>query len=138
MKMKKYELESFINYIHPLKLDRPDTRMKARFEKILINKYNDFVDEMNEINNVYAVKDNDGKPIIENNKMTFENNEERLKEIRELSTEDVYIEQNEENKKMLLSIKESVLYRGPSEFAGDEALIYDSLAEIVEQITYKE
>jgi hypothetical protein len=112
--------------------------MRTRFKKILIEKYQDFTDELEEINSNYAVKDENGEVIVENDKLSFENNNDRLKEILELSNEEIIIDQNEENKKMLLSIKESVLNRGPSELEGKEADIYDSLAEIVEQIEYEE
>ncbi|QSF43547.1 hypothetical protein [Paenibacillus tianjinensis] len=138
MKIKKYELNQFIAYLHSLKLDRVDSRMRSRFKKILINKYQEFVDELNEINENYAIKDESGQVVINDDKMTFEHNDERLKEIKDLSMEEIFIDQNEENKKMLLSIKESVLNRGPSELEGTDADIYDCLAEIVEQIKYDE
>ncbi|ASA22763.1 hypothetical protein [Paenibacillus donghaensis] len=138
MKIKKFELEPFISYLHSLRLDRVDSRMRSRFKKILIDKYQVFTDELREINVDYTVKDSSGDPIIENDKWIFENNDERLKEIQDLSFEEIYIEQNEENKKMLLSVKESVLNRGPSELEGKDADVYDCLAEIVEQITYED
>src|SRR5689334_16329635 len=126
-----------ISYLHSLKLERTDSRMRSRFKKLLIDKYQDFAEEIEEINNSYAVKNELGEIIIENEKCTFENNNERLKEILELSNEVIVIEQNEENRKMLLSVKESVLNRGPSELEGKDADIYDNLSEIVEQIEYK-
>ncbi|OMD71222.1 MULTISPECIES: hypothetical protein [Paenibacillus] len=138
MKIKKFELEPFIAYLHALKLDRVDSRMRSRFKKILIEKYQLFADELNEINENYAVKDEQGGIVVDDNKWTFSNNDERLKEIQDLSIEEIHIEQNEENKKMLLSIKESVLNRGPSELEGKEADVYDCLSEIVEQIKYEE
>lgn len=136
MKIKKYELEPFISFIHLLKLERVDSRMRTRFKKLLLDKYQDFAEELDEINKSYAIKDESGEIIVEDNKINFENNDERLKEIMDLSNEEIHIEQNEENKKMLLSVKESILNRGPSELEGKEADIYDSLAEIVEQINY--
>ncbi|MEK4006332.1 hypothetical protein [Paenibacillus sp. FSL H3-0333] len=138
MKIKKFELEPMISYLHSLKLERTDSRMRTRFKKLLIEKYQDFADELEEINNCYAVKDGDGEVVVENDKLSFANNNERLKEILDLSNEEIIIDQNEENRKMLLSIKESVLNRGPSELEGKDADIYDSLAEIVEQIAYEE
>ncbi|MNC59373.1 hypothetical protein D3C75_1091770 [compost metagenome] len=69
--------------------------------------------------------------------MTFENNSERLKEIYDLSFEFIVIEENIENKKMLLSIKESVLNRGPEALEGNDADTYDCICEIVEQINYE-
>lgn len=138
MKIKKFELEPFIAYLHSLKLDRVDSRMRSRFKKILIEKYQEFADELSEINENYTKKDSSGKPLIQDDKWIFENNNERFKEITDLSIEEIHIEQNEENKKMLLSVKESVLNRGPSELQGKDADVYDCLAEIVEQIKYEE
>ncbi|QWU14446.1 hypothetical protein SAMN04487895_101758 [Paenibacillus sophorae] len=137
MKIKKYELEPFITYLHSLKLDRADSRLRTRFKKILLDKYQQFTEELEEINQNYAIKNEQGEVVVQDNKLTFENNDERLKEIHDLSIEVIIIEQNEENKKMLLSVKESVLYRGPEKFEEKDADIYDCLAEIVEQINYE-
>lgn len=138
MKIKKIDLNSFIGYLHSLKLDRVDSRMRSRFKKILVDKYQDFVDELNEINESYAKKDENNQIIFINDKMTFENDKKRKEDVAELLLEEIVIDQNEENKKMLLSIRESVLNRGPSELEGADADTYDTACEIVEQIKYDE
>jgi hypothetical protein len=136
MKIKKYELEPCITLLHSLKLDRQDSRMRTRFKRILLEKYQDFAEELEEINTAYAIKDDQGQILITDSKMTFENNDKRLKEIYDLSSEFIVIEENEENKKMLLSVKDSVLNRGPETLEGNDADIYDAICEIVEQIKY--
>ncbi|MET3209901.1 UNVERIFIED_CONTAM: hypothetical protein ABIC26_002849 [Paenibacillus sp. PvR008] len=138
MKLYKFELENFIAYLDTLKTDRTDSRHKVKFKKLLLEHYDEFLNDTNDINMDYVIKGSDGEPVVEDGKYTFENNNERLSEIHSLHKEEIVIDETEERKLMLLSIKESVINRGPTEFEGIAADWYDRFCEIVEQIKYKD
>lgn len=138
MKLYKYELENFIAYLDSLKLDRPDSRMRTKFKSLLIEHYQEFLGDTSEINQEYVIKDKDGNPIHEDGKYIFEKDDERVSELKKLYNEEIVIDETEERKKMLLSIKESVMNRGPAELNGEEADWYDRFCDIVEQIKYEE
>lgn len=134
MKLYKFELEAFITYLHSLKLERKSSRMRTKLKNILIEKLQEFYEDMSEINLTYSKKDEDGNPLIMDGKMVFSDDKKRLEDLYELSYEIVSIVENEENIEMLLSVKESILYHSPLEFEGDDADKYDRFCEIVEQI----
>ncbi|MGV6936022.1 hypothetical protein ACWA2B_10950 [Paenibacillus sp. CMM36] len=138
MKLYKFELEDFITYLSKLKTDRTDTRHRVKFQDLLSTHYAEFIRDANDINLDYVVKDGEGNPISENGKYTFEKDQERLKELNKLYSEQIVIDETEERKAMFLSIKESVINRGPTEFTGIEGNQYVRFCEIVEQIEYKD
>lgn len=134
MKLYKYELEAFITFLHSLKLERKNSRMRTKLKKILTAKLQEFYEDLNEINLNYAQKDDSGNPIINDGKFVFSDNNNRLEDLYELTNEVVIIDDNEETRDMLLSVKESVIYNAPLEFEGEDADKYDRFCEIVEQI----
>ncbi|EPY05353.1 hypothetical protein PAALTS15_20723 [Paenibacillus alvei TS-15] len=134
MKLFKYELEPFIQFLHRLQLEREHSRMRTRFKKLLIEHYQQFTADLNEINQYYLARDDDGNPLMIDDKYQFSDNDQCIQEIEQLAREEVIIEQNDSNATMLQSIRESVLHRSPLEYAGEEADHYDRFCEIVEQI----
>ncbi|KAF6626940.1 hypothetical protein H6F38_23060 [Paenibacillus sp. EKM208P] len=138
MKLYKYELENFIAYLDKLKTDRTDTRQRIKFKGLLTDYYLELLNDTNDINHDYVVKDKEGNPIIENGKYTFKKDSERIAELNKLYNEVIVIDETEERKAMLLSVKESVINRGPLEFEGIEGDWYCRFCDIVEQINYEE
>ena len=134
MKLYKFEVESFIAFLDSLKLDHRATRMRTRFKKMLEEKYHYFLEEINEINNNYAVKDDEGNYLLKEERLVFRDNEQRLQELYELANEVIVIEENEENVIVLQTVKESVLNCADTLFEGKDADRYDRFCEIVEQI----
>lgn len=137
MKLYNYELDAFITFLHSLPIkEGSDSRMRTRFKKLLTEKKNVFMEEIQEINGRYLIVEQNGQPRIIDDKYQFKDNPQRLEEIMEVSNEVIIIEQNIERKTMLLSVKNSVLSYSPDVFEGDEAERYDRFCEIVEQIEY--
>lgn len=134
MKLYKYELEAFITFLHSLKLERKNSRMRTKLKKILTGKLQEFYEDLNEINLNYVQKDDSGNPISNDGKLLFSDNNNRLEDLYELANEVVIIDVNDETRDMLISVKESVIYNAPLEFEGDDADKYDRFCEIVEQI----
>lgn len=134
MKLYKYELENFITYLDKLKTDRTDTRHRIKFKGLLTDYYLELLNDTNDINLDYVVKDEKGDSIVEDGKFTFERDNERIAELNKLYNEEIVIDETEERKAMLLSVKESVINRGPTEFTGIEGDWYCRFCDIVEQI----
>lgn len=137
MKMKNIELESFINFLDTLKLVDRASRMRTRLKRKLVEKHKLFEEERMEIANQYAKKQENGESVIENrdgqNVIVIDDIESANKAFTELFLEDVVIEENEENKNMLLSVKDSVLNCG-FVFEGDQADAYCRWCEILEDV----
>ncbi|MCM3256985.1 hypothetical protein M3664_04220 [Paenibacillus lautus] len=134
MKLYKYELEAFITFLHSLKLERKNSRMRSKLKKILTGKLQEFYEDLYEINLNYAKKDDSGNPIQNDGKFLFSDDNNRLEDLYELANEVVIIDVNDETRDMLFSVKESVIYNAPLEFEGEDADKYDRFCEIVEQI----
>lgn len=142
MKLKNYEINPFINFlINDLDLIDQKSRMRTRFVKLLNDRLTQFKEEHFQLLNEHCNLDEGGNPIVK----PIENSEQREYDVKNLAlfndsyqvlvNEDVVIEQNEEHKNMLLTVKDAVLNCGIS-FKGNDAFIYDRWAEIVEQIEY--
>ncbi|MGV2886810.1 hypothetical protein [Paenibacillus taichungensis] len=93
--------------------------------------------EVNEINKEYLVYDENNQPIMKDDKYTFTDDVKRLNDINELYNEHFVIEQDENNREMLESIKDSVINHSPETFEGKDADIYDLMCDLVEQINYE-
>nr|WP_145401440.1 hypothetical protein [Paenibacillus xylanexedens] len=137
MKIHNYQLEKFIIFLHSLELERKASRMRTRFKNMLLQQLQTITTEAREIDKEYYRYDENNQPIIENNTYQFKDIEARNQDILELTNEYFIVEQNEANKEMLLSIKDSVINHSPATFKGDEADIYDGICELVEQINYE-
>lgn len=140
IKLYNHELESFIEFLYGLKLSGRESRMRVRFMNLLGEKYRLFKDEHEQLLFEHSRKNDDGS--IKVKKLKGEEVADVLdeqafnKDWMELLNEEVVIEQNETNKQMLLSIKDSVL-NCEQEFEGDSAILHDRFCEIVEQIAYE-
>lgn len=137
MKIYNYQLEKFIIFLHNLELERRASRMRTRLKNRLIEQMQRITEEASAIDKEYYFYDENNQPIIENDQYQFKNIEARNQDILELTNEFFVLEQSEENKEMLLSVKDSVLNHSPATFKGADADIYDGICELVEQINYE-
>lgn len=140
MKMYNVEVEPFINFLMELELPAKQSRMRTRFCKLGIERLKLIEDERMEIIKRYAnlnengeinqVKDEQGRLLWDVNDKNAYNND-----YKELMIEEWIIEENEERKDMLLTLKDSVLSLDIL-LKGKEAVQYDRWCEIVENIKY--
>lgn len=137
MKIHNYQLEALASYLHSLNLERRASRLRTRFKSIVLEKYQNVMNEVNEINKEYLVYDENHQPVMNDDRYTFKDDVKRLNDINELYNESFVIEQNENNREMLESVKNSVINHSPETFEGKDADIYDLMCELVEQITYE-
>ena len=113
--------------------------MRTRFKNLLIDKYILFKKEHMQLLKEHCNLDENGNPkIIRDEKLdknVFDVKDFHAfeKAYAELLQEEVIIAENEENRAMLESVRDSVLNCG-IEFTGKEADMYNRFCEIVEQI----
>lgn len=137
MKIYNHQLEKLIVFLHSLELERKDSRMRTRFKNLLIDKLQTVLDETVVINKQYIAHDENNQPIKENGDYLIKDNVKRVADINELMNEAYEVPQDINNREMLLSIRDSVLNHSPATFKGDDADIYDTVCELVEQIEYE-
>lgn len=137
MKIYNYQLETLASYLHSLNLERKASRLRTRFKKIIMDKYQSVMNEVNEINKEYLVYDENSQPVMIDDKYTLKDDVKRLNDINELYNEHFVIDQDENNREMLESVKDSVINHSPETFEGKDADIYDLMCELVEQIEYE-
>jgi hypothetical protein len=139
MIIKNHELEKFIIFLHELNLDSTPSRMRTRFKKLLMDKYELFNSEKVEIGKQYAKKDDQENPImIESNGQQIFDIEDKVSATREMNVllhEEVVIDETHERRQMLESIKETILTY-PFKGLGDSADTYDRLCELFEGVNY--
>lgn len=140
MKLKNYELHDFILFLDKLTLSGKASRMRTRLKKLLVERFNQFEEERMEIANRYAVKDMNGEPVKEEVDgeilIKIADQESANKELIELVNEDCVIDETEERRDMLLSVKDSIL-NCDLKFTGKEADLFDRFCEIVEELKYE-
>lgn len=142
MKIKNIELEQYIQFLDQLDLSGTQSRMRTRFKNLLIEYNTRFHQERLDIIKTYSNLDENGNiKIIKNKDREIpdwkENGEENAnKEFQELCFEDVVIEENEERKQILLSVKDAILNCNKT-FSGEDADFYDEVCLKFENI-YRE
>lgn len=139
MKFKNYEVEPLGRTLFNLALKGTETRMRTRFVNLLdaqlsnvigaerqalINQYA----KKNEIGDLIRSKEN--QDIIELEEST---QQEFYYELDTLMNEYFYIEENEANKMMILSVAEMMI-KGDFEVSGDVAAMYDKWYEQFERV----
>lgn len=136
MKLYNHELEAFITFLYKLKIVDYRSRMRTRFIKLLADYFNRFKEDYIELIREHARLDEEGNPeIIEEDgveKYDIVDRAAFAKAYQELAEEEIIIEETEERKKMLLSVKESVLNCGIA-FEGEEQFAYDRWCELLEE-----
>jgi hypothetical protein len=122
-----------------LKLKGRESRMRTRLVKRMQAHLNLVQDEKDAIIKNYGVLDEEGnvktKSVNGNEVYEIENQEACEKEIVELFEEEMVIEENEENRQMLMVVGEAVL-NCDKIFQGQEAFNYDIYCELFENLTY--
>lgn len=140
MKIKNFDVQELGNFLVDLKLKGQQSRMRTRFIKILQSHLDTINKEQDEIVKTYAELDENGKPKTRkegnNEYYVIKEKEQAEKEINELREEEFVIEENEENKLMLLTVKEAV-FSCEKEFQGVEAFRYDRYCELFENLSYE-
>lgn len=136
MKLYNHELEAFIAFLYKLKIVDYRSRMRTRFIKLLAEYFNRFKEDYMELISEHSRLDGQGNPeIIQEDgveKYDIIDRAAFAKAYQELFEEEIIIEETEERKKMLLSVRDSVLNCGIA-FEGEEQFAYDRWCELLEE-----
>lgn len=139
MKFKNYEVEDLANLLFNLSLKGKDSRMRTRFVTLLEHQLNNIIiKEEKELIDQYAKKDEEGNIVTDQeNSNVFELKKETAQEYHEerhsLLNEYFYIEENESNKMVILTVAEIIL-EGDFEVSGKMAKQYDEWCEQFEAV----
>lgn len=140
MKIYNHELEKFIQFLYELKLMDRKSRMRTRLIRLLADKQAELQQDHLQLVKEYAELDGEGNPIVVekdgNQVYDIRDQQPFAQAYQRLLLEEVVMEENEERKDMLLSVRDSVLNCGMA-FEGEQSLYYDRWCEIVEQIAYE-
>jgi hypothetical protein len=139
MIIRNSDLLTLGTFLMDLKLKGTKSRMRTRFVKKIQEQLDLIQQEKEAIIRNYGVVDENGqiKTKIENGNEVYEiiDREQCEKELAELYSESLFIEENDGNKQMLLAVKDAVL-NCDLEFNGQNALNYDMYCELFENLTY--
>jgi len=138
MKLYNYELEKIIDFlINEFDFAGKQNRMRMKFVKILLEKLQEFKEDHLQILKEYCHLDEKGNPkTYEKDGIQYYDviDEEKYKKAyQELANEEVIVEENETNKNMLLTLKESV-ENCHIPFRGEKAILHERLCELFDGI----
>ena len=128
-------LEKFAQFINEENLTGKKSRLRTRLHKTIVAKIETHIEEYKELVNEHAVKDDKGEVVTD----TTENDEQIIPlidankfqiELNELMSEEHHFEIDEDTKGVL----EEIFFETERTFHNQEALIYDELCTIVENI----
>jgi hypothetical protein len=123
--------------LNELELAGKKNRMRMKFLNILAEKYKEFKQYHWQLLKEHCKLDEQGNPKTkkENGQNVYDiiDEDKFKKEYSELVYEEVVIEENEENKKMLLTIRDAII-NCPNAYKGEKALVFDRIYEIFENI----
>lgn len=142
MKLLNAEIQDFIKFLMNEELSAKQSRIVSRFIRFCNDRINEIEKERTKLVDKYAKKNDDGNYVISKNEKgenVYELNDSVMfnRELKELMLEEFIIDETNERKDMLLTIKDIVL-NSQQKFKGQKALQYDRFCEIVENIEYKE
>ena len=133
VKIENRYLQQAISLLFDLPLRGKQSRHRTKFIKLLQNRLKEVEEERVQLAKEYAEKDENGNPIVENNryKITEKYKEEFFKEFEALMSEELVIEG--ENFKETLEVVRDILLNCDEYFSGEQAFVYDYLCEQFEK-----
>lgn len=134
MKIKNKHVSNTYNILFDLELKGKTSRLRSRFNRLLQEHYINIIEtEKNELKNQYAIKDESGEIIIDDNG-NFKVTQEYLNEMDILLNEELHIDLNESNKDMLLTVASLFLDEDLISVSGELAETHDYICEQFEHV----
>ena len=141
MRIRNHEIGKFISFLMELELKGRESRLRTRFVKLLAERKNLVDDEHYQLILQHSNLDENGNPKV------IELNGQKMYDIDNivafnidyniLLNEEFVIDETEERKEMLLLVKDVILNCDKT-FKGEEAILYDRMCDVVEEIRYEE
>jgi hypothetical protein len=137
MKMRNYEINSFVGFLMEQELSAQKSRARTKFVKLTVKHLEEVEEGRMQLIKQYSNLDENGEPKL----ITSEDGKNQVFDIKDLNAyareydvlmnENFIIEETESNKNMLDAVKEAVLETDQT-FKGDQAIVYERYCEIVE------
>lgn len=131
IKIQNIYLVHVYNLLHGLKLKGQQSRARSKFMKLLERKMKEYQEEMDEIVKRYAKLDDEGNPIVNDEKYTILDVPGYTKELKEVQEEFATIDYSEFTSQV--STVESIMNGLEDELEGDTAEAYDHLLDAFEK-----
>lgn len=135
IEFKNEELAAIANFLGDLKLKNKPSRGRSKLIKLLASKNQEYLDERDEERMPYFKKDENGNPVVEDNKYVLEDESKKQeldKILKDIAAEKAVIDLTEHTEKI------EALYRALENYeevmTGEDALIYDTLLDQLENI----
>jgi hypothetical protein len=138
VRIRNSEIRDFAMFLLDEKLSGKKSRMRTRFIKLLDERLKQIDEERLALLKEFAELDENGNVKTREDGTAIMSDENMAKfqvEFAELMNEEFVIDETEERREMLLTIKDIVL-NTEKEFSGQSAFQYDRWCEIVEAIEY--
>ncbi|MGN7286335.1 DUF1617 family protein [Shouchella clausii] len=133
IEIENAKLIPIINFMYDLKLVRKESRFRRRFINLLSDRAKLVEEERKEILETYAVKDEQGKAVIEDGNYKIENMHGLAEETQELLAEKLVIEGGD-NYELLKVINDILNDLVEEPYEGQTSEIYDYLCEQFEPV----
>ena len=132
MKLKNHLLKSLGDFLVNEELSGRLSRSRTRFVKLLNARLEEVERFRKELCEKYCEKDNDGKPVLNNNAYSIKDVEAFNEEYNDLMNEEFIIDETASQKEILTNVK-SILDNTKQTFKGVDALLYDQWCEAFEE-----
>lgn len=136
MKIKNYQVKPLFELLISIdNLRAKKARMRSKLIKILMEHHNGYIThELNKLKFEHAIKDEEGNVIFVNDEKTeYQVHNDFLKDENELLNEYFFIEMNQTNEDMLLTVAD-ILLEGEFDIQGSSVYYYDEWCEESERI----
>lgn len=135
MKIKNSYIATLANLLYEIELTGTDSRMRTKLWKILVQEVNNIDSEIAQLVEDFKKVDKEGNPIFknENDKFPIVDDEKFNTPYIELMNESFFIDNNEQNKKMLTTVA-NIFLKQDIKVNMDLAIIYDEICEEFENV----
>lgn len=133
------EINGLIKFLMDIELSGKQSRMRTRFCKLIGERLKEIEEERFKLIDKYVKKDEEGNFLTKEKNgiqiYDIENIESFNKEYEELMREELVIDETNERKEMLLTVRD-ILLNTEQTFKGQDAMNYDRYCEIFENLQY--
>jgi len=135
MKIKNSYIATLANLLYEIELTGTDSRMRTKLWKILVQEANNIDSEIAQLVEDFKKVDKEGNPIFknENDKYPIVHEDKFNAPYIELMNENFFIDNNEQNKKMLTTVA-NIFLKEDIKVNMDLAIIYDDICEEFENV----
>jgi hypothetical protein len=140
MKVRNSDVKAFVDFLYDLKLPAKKSRLRSKLVRLGQEHLKNVQVKQNDLLKKFAEYDDEGNMLTstegENTIVHLTDTEAYQKELKILLDECWTIDENDENRDMLLAVK-GVVLDFDGELEGDEANTYAMVCDALEQVEYE-